>query len=289
MNSKINEVKKLLTKNDDWEYLFKLITETDLRNPYSNHSDEWSMWQEQCYYNFPILYLGSIYVYLYAKKNNCKRFLFATRDCCHWYKIFTKMFPDEICHYFNCSRNMFSLACNESHPLFKNYVESLVEDEMDQSIYVDIHGSGQHLFKYIKREFKETPPYCFLLSSGCENKDDFPTSVDRYRDHILSLIFKERGGHIEMLNYDLVGTMQNYSVKGPIRDKPEYSLEQIAPYHKCINSLVNKLLPINVEVLEDYSIKNIHELIVSLFALIQSSRPVIGKSIHHIGRHKKNK
>src|SRR5205085_2795640 len=65
------------------------------------------MWEEQVTLNFPLLYLASWYVYQYAKERGIKTLLFATRDCCHWVKIFQKMFPDMTAHYFHCSRNLF--------------------------------------------------------------------------------------------------------------------------------------------------------------------------------------
>lgn len=66
-------------------------------NPYQSKKsqidqDKSTMWKEQCVINFPILYLASIYLYIYAKHKNCNTFLFATRDCCHWYKIFIAYF-----------------------------------------------------------------------------------------------------------------------------------------------------------------------------------------------------
>lgn len=289
MSISFNEIKKLIGSNDQWNELVTVMASINKKNPYSSGSDEYIMWNEQCNVNLPLLYIASIYLYIYAKKNGCKIFLFATRDCCHWYNIFKKLFPNENCHYFNCSRNMFSVAYRDSHPIFKNYVQSLVNDNMASAIYVDIHGSGQHLFKYLKKEFKDSIPHCFLLSSGCIDISHIPSQCKKYVDKICYLIFNEKGGHVEMLNYDVVGTLQNFNEDGPIRDKPEYSMNQIIPYHKTMSAIINKLLPLNPHCHLDgsYNSDELHELIKKLFAVIQKDRPIIGKFIHHIGRHKK--
>src|SRR5689334_7909325 len=82
--------------SDQWASLSKLLRLALESNPYEPYRerDQYMMWKDQACLNFPLLYLGSLYLYFYAKERGCKTFLFATRDCCHWYRIFEKLFPN---------------------------------------------------------------------------------------------------------------------------------------------------------------------------------------------------
>ena len=89
----VNDVIHYLT-NDyyDWKILIRIIRLCHLNNPYKLKSKSYyEMWEEQCGINLPLMYICSIYLYLYAKKNNIDTFLFATRDCSQWHKIFRMM------------------------------------------------------------------------------------------------------------------------------------------------------------------------------------------------------
>src|SRR5687768_16625104 len=69
--------------------LTRIIKQISLINPYADQEiniqpnsissrDSQLMWIEQCCINFPLLYLSSIYLYIYAKQKGCDTFLFAT-------------------------------------------------------------------------------------------------------------------------------------------------------------------------------------------------------------------
>jgi len=80
-----------------WSELMKIIKKSSQVNPYLINGGEEAnnyhlMWEEQCGINFPLLYVASLYLYYYAAEKNCDTFLFATRDCCHWFKVFKKLF-----------------------------------------------------------------------------------------------------------------------------------------------------------------------------------------------------
>src|SRR4029079_17979825 len=125
--------------------------------------------------------------------------LFATRDGCHWIRIFKKMFPKTQCHYFNCSRNMFK----KGGQYFKKYVKSLIDGDISTAIYVDIHGTGQNLFTYFEREFGDVP-HCLLLSASCPDYEQLPRicHVPHQLGRLVILFFSAAGTPIEMLNYD---------------------------------------------------------------------------------------
>src|SRR5437016_3804636 len=95
---------------DRFPALKRAITAVLNQNEHKRNSVKWLLYVEQCLINLPILYLASLYLYAFAKKHGYTNYLFCTRDCCHWHRIFTRLFPDERCHYFHCSRNMFNKA-----------------------------------------------------------------------------------------------------------------------------------------------------------------------------------
>jgi hypothetical protein len=177
------------------------------------------MWEEQTGINFPVLYVASIYLYYYAKTKGCDTFLFATRDCCHWHRIFKKLFPKMNTHYFNCSRNMFEQAYTEHNNHFRRYVRSLMKTTPEKVIYIDIHGTCQRVITYFSKEFNIIPQ-CFLLSSSYRMYTQFPKICQNAYNlgKLLNIVFDARGTPIEMLNFDVIGTLQNYEKQGPIRD-----------------------------------------------------------------------
>ena len=239
------------------------------------------MWKEQCFINFPILYLASLYLYDYAKSINCTTFLFATRDCCHWYNIFHHLYPRENAHYFHCSRNMFENGIN--NPSFKTYVKSITKN-IEMTIFIDVHGTGRRMFEYFSVEFGKVP-YCFLLSATYKDYDKFPIISQKYYQSgkLITLVFGSRGSPIEMLNYDTIGTLQNYNLKGPVRDKLEYDKNLIQIYHDCIETLLFKI-PTPATIKRD----KLHVAIKKMFDGILKETPIISKYITHMTSHKKN-
>ena len=174
------------------------------------------MWLEQCGINFPLLYLASFYLYGYAQQHGYQTFLFATRDCCHWIRIFQQMFPQlrEQCHYFHCSRNMFQAAQKGRHSAFRKYVTGLTGgSDLSKVIYIDIHGTGQNMLSYFESVFGHgRSPACLLLSASCQRYDQLPAicHAPRQLDRLEVLVFSAAGTPIEMLNYDTMGTLQDY-------------------------------------------------------------------------------
>ncbi len=308
--SAIMEILSDLEVSGHWKGLISAIVQLDDKNPYpkSSKSDQvnpYLMWKEQCGINFPLLYLASIYLYIYAQKHNCHTFLFATRDCCHWYRIFKKMFPDSNVRYLHCSRNMFGRAFRQQHPDYTSYIISTIngDDEtnidlfyenLEKTVFVDLHGTGQHMFSLFRKRF-DTTPYCFLLSTGCKSYKDFPTVAKKVirndEDHVISLVFDVNGGPIEMLNYDTCGTMQDYSAElGPIRDPIEYPLATVEPYHQCMKFIVGHLVGLETDQMEArYPIEELTALITKIFHINQKNSTVIRQMVHHVGRHKRIK
>lgn len=275
--------------------LAKFIQRMNDENPY-DHDNDYLMWQEQCSINFPLLYLGSIYLYKYAKRKHCNNFLFATRDCCYWYRLFKLLFPNANSHYFDSSRNMFEKATTQGNHAFNVYVQSLVADgssikeAINKSIYVDIHGTGQNALNYFEQGFG-TVPHCFLLTAVYKNYQGFPAICRKYfkEGKFVNLVFKSHGSPIEMLNYDRIGTLQDYSPQqGPIRDPPEYDVQILNAYHACMNYVLAEIksdqLDHHHDLIKCHSIE-IRRIIRAIGLVIRDDKPVISKYINHMRKH----
>jgi len=288
--SEMNKIMTYLRNSKQCDKLIYLIEEMKQIIPYSPGTTPYVMWKEQCMINLPLLYLASIYLFSYAKSKSCNTFLFASRDCCHWYKIFKKLFPNTNTHYFHCSRNMFGRGFRTTHTDYKNYIVSLVNGDtnnLEKSIYVDIHGSGQHMYNYFKKNF-DTLPYCFLLSTGCPKYRKFPhpakSFIPKKLDKLIALIFDVTGGPIEMLNYDLIGTMQDYSSKtGAIREPLEYPCELIKHYHEAMKCIIRKIH--HIDNTDEYDLENLEDLIKNIFMINQNTTSIIRQIVNHVGRH----
>lgn len=287
-NHNINDVNAKCQKIIDT--LQKIINDGLGANPYNKQHDEMkhTMWIEQCETNFPILYLSSILLYKYGKERKCNKYIFATRDCCHWYKIFNKLYPKEDGTQFHCSRLMFENATNTENKSYNDYVLNQIKgsNNIDKTIFIDIHGTGRRMYEYFKKNYNNGP-YNFLLSATFRDYAGFPEITQEFIkvNKVYNLIFNARGGPIEMLNYDLVGTLKNYSNGIPIRENIEYNAELIKVYHECIKYLINKIRPINGNVYDSNTIENIKKEIENIYTKIRIVRPIISTVIDHQTKH----
>lgn len=282
----IHNAIKYLNSSLKWENLIKLSKESTRENPYKKHSREYILWEEQVNINLPILYLGSIYLYLYAQEKRCNTFIFATRDCCHWYKIFKAMYPNTDTHYFHCSRKIFEDSVNHHNSEYKSYVKSIVKD-VNKTVFIDVHGTGRRMFTYFHKEFKDVP-YCFLLSATFNGYSEFP-EISRYyknKHKLCNLVFHASGSPIEMLNYDKIGTLDKYTSSGPKRKELEYDYKIIKPYHKAMKYVIRHIKPI--ESSNHYHFEELRELIEKIYRCIKTNKPNVMKYITHESTHRKN-
>lgn len=270
--------------------LEEIVEEVLRKNPYNKKKEyiEYKMWKEQCNLNFPILYYSSIYLYEYGRKRGCDNYLFATRDCSQWYKIFKKLYPNVTSTYFHCSRNMFETATDVHNENYFNYVKKLVNGKIDKTVFIDIHGTGKRVFAFFEKEFKQVP-YCFLLSATFPSMKYFPKSSREYykKKKLYCAIYDTRGSPIEMLNYDTVGTLQGYTNIGPIRDKLEYDFNRVKIYHTCFDLLTSKTNK-QKNNLDKYQIHKVKKEVKKYFGILKYKKVGFSTFTRHIGRHKKN-
>ena len=283
----VADVVHYLSKDPKWSYLTKIIKNGHSINPYKG--DEYKMWEEQCGINFPLMYISSIYLYIYAKERHIDTFLFATRDCSHWVKIFKAMFPEEHAVYYNCSRHMFDTAKESNNRHFKEYTESCLKTSVENAIYIDIHGTGAHTLSYFSDQFDGRTPCFFMISSSYREYREFPRISINAKDSnkFINLVFDARGTPIEMLNYDIVGTMKDYKRSGAVRCEPEYNLEYLEPYHVCINYMCEKVNPIKKTFVESCQISELLPLIKKIYRVIQDNPPAIAQYAIHPIKHSK--
>ena len=282
----INDVVYYLSVNKKLHHsLITNINNCHKNNPYSSIHEK-IMWDEQSSINVPLLYLCSIYLYIYGKKKDVDTYLFATRDCCHWIKIFKQMFPDEHVVYYNCSRNMFDEAIYKGNEFFLEYTNKCMKSTPDKCVFVDIHGTGKRIFSYFKKEYNIFP-YYFLISSSYRSYKEFPkiTRDAHEEGKFLNLVFDARGSPIEMLNYDIIGTMDTYTKHGAKRCKPEYNLVFLEAYHVCIAYFVKNLEAFDTHRLTEYNIEELKDTIRKIYRVIQDNRPEVAKYIKHPSKH----
>jgi hypothetical protein len=279
--------------------LIKIIKHCTNNNPYRNepdNSDNRNMWKEQTVINFPILYLASVYLYIYAKQRGCTTFLFATRDCCHWYKVFRALFPDikHKVHYFNCSRIMFERATENNNEHFNKYVKSLIGSDLNKVVFIDIHGTSKRVFSYFREKYASVP-YSFLLSATHKDYNRFPKITRHYhkKRRFINIVFNARGSPCESLNYDLVGTLQDYNENGPVRDPLEYDYNLVKKYHDCMNYILERTPPLTSAInnmlkrdkFQEYLLSLLSTNINKVFEAILVNKPTVLKHMDHIGKH----
>lgn len=291
-NQLANDVLYYLTsdKSHKWKELINLITIGNSFNPYKTNPDKY-MWIEQSAINIPLLYISSIYLYKYAKKHNIDTYLFATRDCCLWVKIFSAMYPDENAVYFDCSRNMLDGAYENNNKYYNDYVKNCFKTTSNNAVFIDIHGTGKRMFSYFEKQYGEdNVPFNFLLSSSCRKYHDFPSISIKYHKlgKLINLVFDARGSPIEMLNYDIQGTCQTYDRHGAKRDDPEYDLRYLEAYHICVKYVCTHIKP-NETNDTNYELNKLHSIIKKIYRVIQDNKPAVSVYIKHPSKHPKLK
>lgn len=214
------------------------------------------------------------------------------------YKLFSKMFPGYSVHYFDSSRNMLESATQTENKFFNQYVGKLVDQgkKIDQTIYIDIHGTGKRMVEYFDKHWSNVP-FCFLLTAAESSYLTMPKETRRLKDkgRLKVMSYDVRGGPIEMLNYDLIGTCQTYNEKGAVRDKLEYDKELVSVYHECMENLIK-----TVEPFEDTALSKrlftesekkkkywryMKRVLREYTDIIQRQKPIVSKKVRHVGVH----
>jgi hypothetical protein len=263
-----------------------------------------AQWHEQLYLNFPLLYLGSLLIHQYAQRRGCSTLLFATRDCGHLHRVFQLLFPQYNSHYFHCSRNMCAVAGKPAAHPYDEYVEDLllstpgldatasrsarVRAAIAQTVFVDIHGTGRAILTYFTRKWPDVP-FVYILTAVAPHAGELYPICRKFmaRGKLFVQAWGMHATPIEMLNYDLVGTLQNYAADGPVRDPPEYKMQLVQPYHDCIAECCSHIVPFTVELTDAF-----YAAVVRLLSIVGARirrKPVIGAHTHLVSYHRRPK
>lgn len=278
-------------RRKEYDDLAFLLENTWRKHPPKRSDNHYQMWKEQVAVNLPVLYLASIYLHIFVKERKIKNLLFATRDCSHWYKIYSAMYPDEKCHYFHCSRNMFNLARTTSRPSYERYVDRVTDNDISHSVFIDIHGTGRRMYEYFSERGDSNGvgkvPRCFILSSAHSDTENLCDGIVHMieRKKAEFVVFKAGGGPIEMLNYDLIGTCNDYNRNGAVRAELEYDEDKIKPYHDCVDRFVTLIKRNPSLVDKQHSCRQLRKAIRHLFEPCLVDLPVVSEWIDHERKH----
>lgn len=273
--------------------------------PWPAGGTRYRMWKEQCIVNYPLLYLSCIFLHKYAQKRACNSFLFATRDCPHFSKLFLALFPQYHVHYFHCSRIMFDSATSATNVSYNKYVEDLLlqSDGLDRrmprdaqvkaaiakTVYVDVHGTGKRIIDYFEKQYG-SGPHVFLITTLARGRSQLEDVCKRYYDkgRLKTLAWNIHGGPIEQLNYDVVGTLQGYNKSGPVRDKLEYKEQYVRPAHLAFSKLCSLTHAFPLTVPSRSQLRDGQRAFDALCKTIRINRPIISKYVKHVRVHKKS-
>jgi hypothetical protein len=260
-------------------------------------------WREQLYVNAPLLVVASLLLYQFAARRGCTNFLFATRDCAHWRKIFARLFPHCTVHYFGCSRVMFTKAREHRgfHP-YDAYVEQVLlaapgldaraskeerlDSAFDKTVFVDIHGCGAHALEYFAAKFSAVP-CVYILTSKFAALARTPSICVRTAKlgKLFIQVLGVAGKSIESLNYDLVGTLVDHDGEQEVREAPEYALAHVQPYHDCMAVFASVLREFpEADVTPELGAELV-QLMARLAAPVRRLCPIVAANVSHVRHH----
>jgi hypothetical protein len=215
------------------------------RNPYSS-SPERELWEEQVQFNVPLMIWTCNALSEFCRSNGTERILFVTRDCCNLSRYFERLHPKKYdCRTFHCSRRVLE----DPPESFVRYARS--QYEPGKTVIVDINGTGRSLWSFFNSKLGIEPTLFFTVwwdMNGVSSVKFQPAGkvIEASRTPA-NIAFSTQ---IEMLNYDLVGTLVSFSPDGmPVRDPPDYDVRAVAPYHMATDAALGTipLLPLERE------------------------------------------
>lgn len=239
--------------HDALAYLMRAVR---LQNPYPSGSAEYLLWNEQCQLNLPILIQSSLYLNGFCQKEGKKRILFTSRDGCLWIQLFQKLYPHYDSIYFHASRATYMIPTSS----YIEYVKSIYTKD---TVIVDSRGRGRSCEKFFTTHLNVQPVYLAIVNFGKKH---------------YGIVRKRKGcDGIEMLNYDLSGTLYDVQDGKPLRCEPEYDLRFVQPMHACIEKCK--------EILSHYQIEKFDQRVVDWAVKSMNCRLALSDYIDHARFH----
>lgn len=268
-----------LYKNEFSSYypIFKKITKENpyKENPYKKNQLEFSIWQGQIEYNFPILLLFSEYLSRFCKKNNIKYLKFVLRDCCLLFKLFKELYPQFNSELIYCSNYTLNNANKETLDYFKTHCLNPKE-----TIWIDGHGTGESFSKFLDKYKIESPHvmniyrywgkqkipssyikkvglphYIWLKNINFDLKlgNTFYQMIDNYWDDM-----------IEVFNMDVNGCFNGIENNKVVLKYIEYPVKYAEIGHNSFNCILKNYNCILKSELKSYTNKELKNLVVKI-------------------------
>lgn len=224
--SKMNET-EIFFINNGYNTFALFLRKFRLQNPYTIYSHNYNLYNDQIYYNIPILIMISAQLNKIMQNENRNTLLCCTRDGCLLEHIFKTLYPQYTCVKFHTSRKIYK-NYNEA---YKIYIKNTYND--NNCIIFDGNGS----FKSGRKIFLEVFGYLPRVHLFSFNHTE--TKYDKLTYNIDSNI--NSNGHLfEAYNIDTIGTLLEMNSKNFIRDKiNEYDINDAVIYKKTIQKFCN--------------------------------------------------
>jgi hypothetical protein len=176
-----------------------------------------------------------------------------SRDGYFLLHIFKSLFPSYNCDYIYISRNAMINANDE----YINYVRQKV----DNSIVIDLLGSGKSFEKFTKKHNINFKKYILYFMGRDPNN-----IIEYFPDMKMYAIFNYFNRYIERLNYACHGSFLNFDDNKIITKKFEYDLNYYEPIYKLVHTACTHISKIK-DILIDYKFdeKKLYEMMYYYF------------------------
>lgn len=205
----------LINNNVDLANLCRYIR---LLNPYPLKSHDHIIYNAESNINIPVLLLTCKYL-----NGLNKKLLFNLRDCYYLKTFYDILYPNSHSHYLNSSRN----SLNDPSDEYINYMNDII---IDNSLIIDLHGSGKSIFTFIESYIKS-------------NVDVFYITTDQHKRHEkLTYFIKDKARVlIESLNVNYLNSF--FTLKNGIsyRLKNDFGMSKYNSIYYPIVNAIHKL------------------------------------------------
>lgn len=236
-----SDMEKYLITNDNLN-LANLCRFTRLLNPYIENTPEYIIYNSECNINIPILLLTCKYL-----NGLNKKLLFNLRDCYYMKIFYDILYPDNNnSHFLNSSRNAYKNVNEE-------YIEYMNTMISDNSIIIDVQGTGNSIFKfielYISDKNKNIHVFYVTASSKC-----------KYNKNLKYFVIDSMDVLIETLNINYLNSFIKLKNGISYRLKDDCNINKYKSIYYPIIQTIHKIKNINMQKYLNFKIEYIDAL-----------------------------